>query len=172
MKKFLLSFLFSINLIFAFTQDYFVGFFGERPNIRNASAVGHAFIGIGKGTPLACNVDGTETEIYGFYPDAHLAGGLSYWFGPVDGHIANDVFTTINTYYFKKIDFSDYIKVQLKMSEWKTKQYQLTRQDCISFFIEAASIFPTIKIPNRNTFVLPNDFVNKFIYLNNPNAIH
>jgi len=34
------------------SQDYFVGFFGERPNLSAPSYVGHAFIGIGKGTPV------------------------------------------------------------------------------------------------------------------------
>lgn len=172
MKKIIVTTIFSAFCVTIYCQEYFIGFFGERPNVANVSVVGHAFIGIGKGTPLTCNIDGTETEMYGFYPQSHIAGGISYWYGPVDGHIVSDVRTQINTYYFKKIEFSDYIKVQLKMEQWKEKQYQLTRQDCISFFIEVASIFSDVKVPDRKTFGLPNDFVNQFIFLNNPSAIH
>jgi hypothetical protein len=52
------------------------------------------------------------------------------------------------------------------MEEWKKKQYQVTRQDCISFFIDVASIFPDIKLPNRATFTTPSDYVINFIFIN------
>jgi hypothetical protein len=54
---------------------------------------------------MTCNVDGTETEMFGFYPQSHIAGGASYWFGPVNGQIVSDVRTQIDSYFFKKIEF-------------------------------------------------------------------
>jgi len=145
-------------------KDYFIGFFAEKINIDGP--VGHAFIGIGKGTPMTCNIDGSETEMYGFYPKAKLDGAKSYWFGPVEGKVKKDVRTRIDQYIFLKIDFADYLKVQLKMEDWKKKQYELGRQDCISFFIDVASLFDEIKLPDRTQYILPDKYVSTFIFLN------
>ena len=146
-------------------QEYFVAFFGENINLPS-SPVGHAFIGIGKGTPLTCDINGEETEMWGFYPRVKIEGGKSYWSGPVDAEVKNDVRTHIDQYYSKRISFSDYIKVNLKIEEWKKKQYQVTRQDCISFFIDIATLFTDINLPDRTTFTLPEAYVKKFIELN------
>ncbi|HEX2787611.1 MAG TPA: hypothetical protein VHP32_06865 [Ignavibacteria bacterium] len=155
----------SLGLITA-TQEYYFGVFAEK---WDASAlVGHAFIGIGKGTPLTCDINGNETEIWGFYPKKKVDGAKSYWFGPVDGNIASDVFTKIDRQFFIRIDFSDYLKIQLKVEEWKKKQYQLTRSDCISFLIDVCSTLPDrIKVPTRETTELPDDYVKKLIIQNN-----
>lgn len=168
MKNHLFFFCSGLFLVLSSTrvqaQDYFVGFFGE--NISVAAPVGHAFIGIGKGTPMTCDINGNETQMAGFYPTVRIQGGLSYWFGPVDGQIKNDVRSVIDDYVFKRIQFADYIKVQLKIAEWQKKQYQVTRQDCISFFIDVASIFPDIKLPDRSQFTTPSDYVTNFIFIN------
>lgn len=159
-----------IFLIFGFQncikaqKDYFIGFFAERASLD--APVGHAFIGIGKGVPLTCDINGEQTEMVGFYPSVRVEGGLSYWFGAVDGIVKNDARTEIANYVFKKIEFADYIKVQLKIEEWKKKKYELTRQDCISFFSDIASLFSDIILPDRSTFVTPETYVAQFIFLN------
>src|SRR5450432_4024026 len=171
MKKYFICLLFLGLAILPIQQarsqdnlDYFVGFFGER--ISPSAPVGHAFIGIGKGVPLTCNIDGTETEMFGFYPTKRIDGAKSFWFGPVPGSIKNDVRSNTDNYVFKKINFSDYIRVQLKMEEWKNKQYEVTRQDCISFFQEVAKLFDDIVLPDRTQFVTPETYVSQFIVLN------
>ncbi|PSR52644.1 hypothetical protein AHMF7605_03435 [Adhaeribacter arboris] len=78
----------------------------------------------------------------------------------------NDSRTKIDNYVFKKISFADYIKAKLKIEEWKKKKYELTRQDCISFFIDVASIFPDIVLPDRTKFVTPKKYVSQFLFLN------
>lgn len=144
--------------------DYFVGFFGE--NVGTNAPFGHAFIGIGKGTPLTCDINGSETEMIGFYPKVRIEGGKSFFFGPVDGQVKNDVRTSINSYTFKKITFADYIKVKLKIEQWKTRKYELTRTDCISFFIDIASTFTDTQLPDRTQFVTPEAYVRQFIFIN------
>jgi hypothetical protein len=146
------------------SKDYFVLFFGE--NISLKAPVGHAFIGIGKGVPLTCDIDGNETEMVGFYPQVRTDGAKSWWFGPVDGAIKSDVKSQFDDYVFKKIEFADYIKIQSKIADWQTKQYEVTRQDCISFFIDVASLFPDIILPDRNTYTTPSDYVTNFIFIN------
>lgn len=160
----LLSLIFNSLLLSAKSQDYFVAFFGEKINLN--APVGHAFIGIGKGTPLTCDINGESTEMWGFYPKVKIEGGKSLWFGPVEGEIKNDVRTNTNLYFFKKIEFADYIKIKLKIEEWKKRQYQLIRQDCISFFIDAASLFPDIVLPDRAKYTLPETYVAQFISAN------
>jgi hypothetical protein len=144
-------------------QDYFVGFFGEETSSTN---IGHAFIGIGKGTPLSCNMDGSETIMFGFYPKVRIEGGKSFWFGPVDATVKNDIKTKISSYVFKKISFVDYVKISAKIEEWKKKKYELTRNDCISFFIDCAKTFPDVIIPDRTKFITPNEYVKQFILIN------
>jgi len=156
--------LFSLNSLCA--QNYFIAFFGENLNPISGSVTGHAFIGIGKGIPLTCDIYEDSTEMFGFYPKIQIQGGKSLWAGPVPGQVKNDVRTDINLYFYQKIEFADYIKVHLKMESWKTKQYQLLRSDCISFFIDIASICPNIKIPDRKTYTLPQNYVYQFIQIN------
>lgn len=145
-------------------QDYFVGFFGEKMN--KTSITGHAFIGIGKGVPLTCDVNGDSTEMWGFYPKVQLEGAKSLWFGPVDSKIKSDVRTKTDFYFFKRIEFADYIRVKIKLEEWKNKRYELTKQDCTTFFIDVAKLFADIKIPDRKKFTLPETFVKEFISTN------
>lgn len=147
------------------SNDYFVGFFAESTDPIKLQ-IGHAFIGIGKGVPLTCNIDGTETQMFGFYPAVHTEGGKSFWAGPVNGKIKDDVRTDINKYAFKKITFADYIKVQFKMEAWKQKQYEVTRKDCISFFEDVAKTFDDIIVPDRTKFVTPEEYVSQFIAVN------
>jgi hypothetical protein len=147
------------------SKDYFIGFFAERTNILETQ-IGHAFIGIGKGIPLTCNLDGTETEMFGFYPSVHIEGGKSLWAGPVDGQIKNDARTQIDNYVFKKITFADYLRVKLKIEEWKNKKYEVTRNDCINFFQDVAKLFEEIKLPDRTKYVTPNTYVSQFIFIN------
>ena len=71
-------------------SDYFVGFFAESTSVLELQ-IGHAFIGIGRGIPLTCDLNGEETEMFGFYPKIHIEGGKSFWAGPVDGKIKNDI---------------------------------------------------------------------------------
>jgi hypothetical protein len=152
-------------------NDYYVCFFGEKVSIP-ASPVGHAFIGIGKGTPLTCDLNAQETEMVGFYPSVRVEGGKSFWLGPVDGKIKPDIKTQIDDYSFKKISFADYIKVKLKIDEWLGKKYQVTRQDCISFFIAVGEIFPDVVLPDRSRFVTPDDYVRNFIEVNKILSTH
>jgi len=144
--------------------DYFVAFFGE--GVSRSAPVGHAFVGIGKGVPLTCDLNGSETVMVGFYPKVRIEAGKSLWFGPVDGTVKNDTRSQIDSYVFKKISFADYIKVNLKVEEWKKKKYELTRQDCISFFIDVAKIFSDTKLPDRTKFVTPDTYVRQFILIN------
>lgn len=142
-------------------QDYFLGIFSENYDI---TTVGHAFIGIGKGTPLTCDIDGNETELWGFYPRSKIEGGLSFFSGPVDSKIASDVFTKINHYFFFQIDSSDYFRVLAQIETWKKKRYELTRSDCISFLIDISSLFPNkILIPERKPTDTPDNYVKKLI---------
>lgn len=145
-------------------NDYFVGFFAEDISVK--APVGHAFIGIGKGTPLTCNMDGTETEMYGFYPAVRIEGGKSIVFGSVSGKVRNDVSTQIDHFVFKRIDFASYIKVQMKIKEWEKKKYEVTSSDCISFFADIASLFSDIIVPDRNKYGTPSSFVKNFITIN------
>jgi len=154
----------SINHKVTAEDQYFVAFFGEKQNA--GSPVGHAFIGIGKGTPMTCNLDGSETEMVGFYPAKRTEGGKSYWYGPVDGKVKSDVRTQTDLYVFKKISFADYIKVQLKIKEWNKRKYELTRQDCISFFSDIAGLFGDITLPERGEYTLPETYVARFILIN------
>ncbi len=148
-------------------QDYYFGVFAEKWDASASAFVGHAFIGIGKGTPLTCDINGNETEIWGFYPQKKIDGAKSYWFGPVDGKIASDIFTKIDRQFFIRIDFGDYLKIQLKVEEWKKKQYQLTRNDCVSFLIDVCNTLPKrIVVPKRETTDLPDDYVKKIINQN------
>lgn len=168
MKFYLLVILFFCINIDAKAQDskdYFIGFFAERTSVSDAQ-IGHAFIGIGKGVPLTCDINGTQTEMFGFYPSVHIEGGKSLWVGPVDGQIKNDVRTQIDNYVFKKIAFADYLKVQLRVEEWKKKKYELTRSDCVSFFQDISSMFPDIVLPDRTKYVTPNTYVAQFIFIN------
>lgn len=144
--------------------DYYVCFFGEK--ISSSAIVGHAFIGIGKGTPLTCDIYGEETEMIGFYPKVRTEGGKSLWFGPVDGSIRNDIKTELDSYIFRRIDFANYINIKLRIEQWKNKKYQLTRQDCISFFIDVASLVSNIELPDRSKYTLPDQYVKEFIIKN------
>lgn len=147
------------------SQDYFLGVFAE--NMSISAPVGHAFIGIGKGTPLICDINGNTTEVWGFYPKVRIMGGKSIWFGPVDSEVKSDVMTKIDKQSFVKIEFSDYIKVQLKIEEWKKKQYELTRNDCISFLIDICNTLPDrLIVPRRETTDTPDSYVRKLINLN------
>jgi hypothetical protein len=157
-------FIFLISTKSVAQTDYFVGFFGE--GIGISAPVGHAFIGIGRGIPLTCDLNGSETEMVGFYPKVRIEGGKSILFGPVDSQVKDDVRTTINSYAFKKITFDQYLRAKLKIEQWKTRKYELTRNDCISFFIDVASIFPDTKLPDRTQFVTPDAYVRQFIFLN------
>lgn len=149
------------------SEEYYFGVFAEKWDASASAFVGHAFIGIGKGTPLTCDIDGNETEIWGFYPQKKIEGAKSYWFGPVDGKIASDIFTKIDRQFFIRIDFPDYLKVQLKVEEWKKKQYQLTRSDCISFLIDVCNtLHEKIIVPKREGNELPDDYVKKLINQN------
>lgn len=164
MKKTLTLFAtFSLSIII-YAQDYFVGFFGEKMNLT--SVTGHAFIGIGKGVPLTCDINGDSTEMWGFYPKIKIEGAKSLWSGPVDSKIKNDVRTKTDLYFFKRIEFADYIRVKIKLDEWIKKRYELTKQDCISFFIDVAKLFSDIKIPDRKIYTLPEYFVKEFIAMN------
>lgn len=147
------------------SKDYFIGFFAEKTRIVDLQ-IGHAFIGVGKGVPFTCDMNGNETEMFGFYPNVHIEGGKSFWAGPVPGSVKTDVKTTVDNYVFKKIEFSDYIKVKIKMEEWKKKAYQLTKNDCISFFQDVAKLFDDIILPNRTKFITPNEYVPNFIQIN------
>lgn len=169
MKNIKLAFLIScITLIQGNTQpqtDYFVGFFAEGLSVTSPT-IGHAFIGIGKGVPLTCDINGSETLMVGFYPKVRLEGVKSIWFGPVDAEVKDDTRTKIDCYVFKKISFADYIKVNLKIEEWKKKKYELTRQDCISFFIDVASTFEDVVLPDRTKFATPEGYVKQFVTAN------
>ena len=146
-------------------QDYFLGIFSE--NMSISAPVGHAFIGIGKGTPMTCDINGNTTEVWGFYPKVRIMGGKSIWFGHVDSEIKSDVMTKIDRQAFIKIDFADYIKVQLRIEEWKKKQYELTRNDCISFLIDICNTIPNrLIVPKRETTDTPDSYVRKLINLN------
>ncbi len=148
----------------AYAQGYFIAFLAENPN---TTGVGHAFIGIGKGTPLTCDVNGNTTELWGFYPKSRLSGGKSFWAGPVEGKIMSDIRTHADHFTYRRIDFADYLKIQLKVEEWKKKQYRLTKNDCVTFFIDVAGLFPgKISIPDRTKFQTPGSFVSQFINAN------
>jgi hypothetical protein len=167
MKKYLflsLLFFFFHAQEVAFAQTYFVGFFGSETNLP--TTIGHAFIGIGKGTPMTCNMEAPETEMFGFYPAVRISGGKSLWFGPVDSEVKSDINTKITSYAFKRIDFADYIKVSAKFEEWKKKKYELTRQDCIAFFVDVARLFPNLIVPDREKYILPDQYVKQFIKAN------
>lgn len=159
----LLIIIFNTNK-FSAQDNYFVGFFAEKMNL--STPVGHAFIGIGNGVPLTCDIYGNETEMFGFYPEVRLEGGKSIYAGPVNGKIKNDVMTKIDNYHYKKIDFPNYLKVKLKIEEWKKKKYELTKQDCISFFIDVGELFPDLIIPDRTKFTTPDEYVKDFITVN------
>lgn len=163
-KLLLIAVALNLGCVCCLSQDYFVGFFGERQSV--SAPVGHAFIGIGRGIPLTCNINGDSTIMFGFYPTVRIEGAKSYWFGPVDGSIKDDTRTKIANYVFKRISFEDYIRVSLKVEEWKSKKYELTRQDCISFFNDIAGLFSGVILPNRSTFVLPENYVAEFIRIN------
>jgi hypothetical protein len=160
----LICFLLLASLVPKAQIDYFVAFFGE--GINKNAPVGHAYIGIGKGVPLTCDLNGSETIMVGFYPKVRTEGGKSLWFGPVDGAIKDDTRSHMDSYVFKKISFADYIKVNLKIEEWKKKKYELTRQDCISFFIDVAKLFSDTKLPDRTKYVIPDTYVKQFILIN------
>lgn len=149
-------------------QEYFFGVFAQNVNfISNSPSPGHAFIGIGKGTPLVCSTDGSETEAWGFYPEVRIEGALSYIFGPVPSLIKDDIYTRNDHQYFIKISFSDYIKVLAKIEEWKERQYELTRNDCISFVIDCCSIFgDRLIVPNRMNTDTPEIYIKRFIDVN------
>jgi hypothetical protein len=156
---------FSTKPVPSLPQEYFIGVFAE--NIAVASPVGHAFIGIGKGTPLVCSTDGSETEAWGFYPKVRVEGAKSYWFGPMDAVVRNDIYTKMDHQFFKKITFDEYIKIKLKIEEWKKKKYELTRNDCISFTMDVCKTLDgTIIVPVRETTDTPDKYVLKLINVN------
>lgn len=148
------------------TEEYFLGVFAESIGVN--SPFGHAFIGVGKGTPFTCRVDAQGTVIYGFYPKEKIDALGSYWLGPIDGAVASDVFRNPDHQFFITIDEIEYYLILQKVEEWKRKQYQLVKNDCISFIIDICKSVPnrSVILPDRTKYDLPQKFVTRIIELN------
>jgi len=173
MRKFLLFFyLVLANHIYA--QKYFVVLCSKQASLNS---FGHAFVVIGKGDAFTCDIDGGDGEAWGLYarnqsnkecePKGFNAL-KSFFIGALPGCLFNDINTDISNYYEVKCSFEEYIVVQTIISEWRNKNYELTKSDCLSFLIDVASAFKDrIKLPDRNLFEnLPSKYVQKLIDLN------
>ncbi len=169
MKNKLLFILFFLFPLFVFGQkkDYFVVFCGKE---ASQNSLGHAFIMIGKGDPFTCNIDGGDGEAFGLYaqgissssckPDG-LNAAKSYFIGKLPGCLFNDINTKVSNYLVIRCTFEEYLTVQMEVENWKNKNYELKKQDCVSFVIAVAKLFDSqLVIPSRSGF---DNFPNKFI---------
>lgn len=150
-------------------KDYFVVFCGKEASYNT---LGHAFIMTGKGDPFTCNIDNGDGEAFGLYaadtqnadntckPKA-INAGKSYFVGQLPGCLFNDVYTKVSNYLILRCTYEEYLQVHMEIENWKNKNYELKKQDCLSFVIGVAKLFSSqLSVPARSGF---DNFPNQFI---------
>lgn len=155
-------------------QEYFIAFVGREA--ANGSRAGHAFVIIGKGTPMTCDVEHGDGEAFGFYPSSSdnpcepgpLPTGKVIILKPVPGCLINDLYTPYSNWVTIRCGFEDYLMVLGVIEEWKKRPYRLGQQDCLSFLMEVAKLFDDrLLIPERAGMdMFPNRFVVRLKELN------
>lgn len=154
--------------------EYFVAFVSREAS--NGSRAGHAFVIIGKGTPMTCDVEHGDGEAFGFYPSSESnpcqpgsqPTGKDILLKPVPGCLIDDLYTPYSSWLTVKCSFEEYLMVFGVVEEWKKRPYRLGRQDCLSFLTEVANLFSDrLRIPDRMGLEnFPNRFVLRMQELN------
>lgn len=155
---------------------YFVAFCSEE--VSKSAAGGHAFITLGKGKPFTCNIDGRDGEAYGLYAadfnekdckPSKFNALASYFVGELPGCLFNDIRTSVDNYLILRCTFEEYLLVQTEIEKWKRKNYELKKQDCLTFVIEVAKLFNyRLTVPPRSGVFanFPNQYILKLKALN------
>lgn len=151
------------------SQNQYFTVFCSKDASLNPISLGHAFVMTGKGTPFTCSFQNGDGEAFGLYAGRNLNGSCkpdgfsavkSFIVGELPGCIFNDINKSVSNYFIITCDFNQYLKVHSEIQNWKNKNYELSKQDCISFLEAIAKVFPNIRIPNRSGI---ENFPNKFI---------
>lgn len=157
-------------------SEYFIAFCSEE--ISKSAAGGHAFITIGKGEPFTCNIDGGDGEAFGLYAadfehtdcvPSKFNALASYFVGELPGCLFNDIRTSFDNYLVLRCTFEEYLLVQTEIEKWKRKNYELKKQDCLTFVIEVAKFFNyRLTVPTRSGIFdnFPNQYILKLKSLN------
>lgn len=155
-------------------EDHFVAFVGREAG--NGSFAGHAFVIIGQGTPMTCDVEHGDGEAFGFYPSSNnnpcepgpQPTGKDILLEPVPGCLINDRFTPYSNWLTIKCSFEEYLLVLGVIGEWKKRPYRLGQQDCLSFLMEVARLFDDrLRLPERAwEDKWPNKYVEELKRLN------
>ena len=154
---------------------YFVAFVGREASLN--SNAGHAFVILGKGTPMACNVDGGDGEAFGFYPvttdnpcnnsETPPAKNILKM-RPVPSCLVNDAHTPYDTWVAVPCTFDEYIIALGVVHVWKAKTYELGERDCLSLMIDvAATVDGKLRLPERTGALnFPHQYVEELKRLN------
>lgn len=143
-------------------QDkYFVSF------LADDGVPGHAFISIGRESEKEKSsiTDGT----WGMYPKKNNSNVKEILIGEVPGKLKDDFLREVDLTYSCEIKFDDYNKMKGIILKWKSKNYELAKNDCLTFLIEIANVINyKIKVPKREGYKnLPSNYLKKLIELNN-----
>ena len=168
-RTILLTSLLLIFLSSAFAQkkDYFVVFCAKEASYNT---LGHAFIMTGKGDPFTCSMENGDGEAFGLYAGENASGtckpkgydaAKSYLVGQMPGCLFNDINTKVSNYLIVRCTFEEYLQVHMEVENWKKKNYELKKQDCVSFVMAIANLFSSqLSIPSRSGYEnLPNQFI-------------
>lgn len=128
--------------------------------------VGHAFISLGRedSEKLMTIYDGT----WGLYPKEDKDSGKSFFIGEVPGEIRDDLLTKNDYTYIIIVSEDEYNQALQKVVEWQNKDYELLKNDCLSFLIDVANIVKEkIEIPERRGYKnLPAEYLKALINQN------
>jgi len=155
-------------------KDYFIAFVGREASV--GSRAGHAFVIIGKGTPMTCDVEHGDGEAFGFYPSSSnnpcepgpQPTGKDILLKPVPGCLINDLYTPYSNWVTIRCSFENYLMVLGVIEDWKKRPYRLGQQDCLSFLLEVAHLLDDkLNIPSRSGLEnFPNKFVMRLAEMN------
>lgn len=128
--------------------------------------IGHAFISLSQENP-----EKRMTEFHGawgLYPKGEIQGGKSLFIGEVPGEIRSDLLTKQDKVLTRIVTKEQFSKAKIILGEWRKKNYELLKQDCLSFIIEIANILSNeINIPERVNFENhPSLYIERLIELN------
>lgn len=128
----------------------------------NGEFTGHAFMCLA----LLLN-SGIKEDCYGFYPRENTVKGYIGGPGVVDGEFQKNPsrFTRITQSLTILISDGQRRTILGLVNEWNTKNYDLTRQQCVDF-VRAVATAAGLKVPPRNTTDFPVDLLTKVKNLN------
>lgn len=141
-------------------ENYFVVICGDK------GFPGHAFISFGRESDTAGM--SISDGAFGMYPKNSASGIKSAVIGEVPGGLRDDYLRNKDHSLVIKVTQSEYESCLIIRDSWRTKKYELLKNDCLSFVIEIANELTSyLEMPQRSGFDnLPAEFVSAIILKN------